>query len=63
MKSVCTSDIPYVQFEAIVHERFNVEALGRHNVRYVLIGELMRCRTMTHNGEIVLCKLRSFESS
>lgn len=32
-----TSNIPYVEFESIVHEGFNIEALGRHDMRYIFI--------------------------
>eukprot|EP00288_Rhodomonas_lens_P016375 CAMPEP_0177706748 /NCGR_PEP_ID=MMETSP0484_2-20121128/9387_1 /TAXON_ID=354590 /ORGANISM="Rhodomonas lens, Strain RHODO" /LENGTH=156 /DNA_ID=CAMNT_0019218223 /DNA_START=129 /DNA_END=599 /DNA_ORIENTATION=- len=36
-----TSNIPHVQLEALVDDRFDVEALGGHGVGDVLIGELL----------------------
>ena len=37
-----TSDIPDVEFEAIVHEGFDVEALGWHDLSDVLIRQLLQ---------------------
>ena len=32
-----TSNIPHVEFESIVHEGFDIEALRRHDMRYIFI--------------------------
>lgn len=41
-KIYCTSDIPNIQLEAIVHERLNIETLGGHDLRNILVGKLLQ---------------------
>lgn len=36
-----TSDIPHIQLETIVHEGLDIEALGRHNLGDILVGQLL----------------------
>lgn len=37
-----TSNIPHIQFKAIVHQRLDVETLSRHNLRDILIRQLLK---------------------
>lgn len=41
-----TSDIPHVQLEPLVEHRLDVEALRRHRVGDVLVGELLQRRRL-----------------
>ena len=37
-----TSNIPYIQLKTVVHKRLDIETLGRHNLRDILIRKLFQ---------------------
>jgi hypothetical protein len=39
---ICTSNIPHIQLEAVVHEGLNIETLRRHDLRNILVRKLLQ---------------------